>query len=867
MGVVYLARDTKLDRDVALKLLPADFANDPDRLRRFELEARSASALNHPAIIAIYDLGQAESQPYISMELVDGQTLRQLLQAGPLQTRRALQVAAPIADGLAKAHEAGIVHRDLKPENLMVSRDGFAKILDFGLAKLGGEMDARATMETATEKGTRPGSVVGTVGYMSPEQASGGQADSRSDQFSFGLVLYEMLTGERAFKRSTAVETLSAIIRDDPAPVRQLNSSVPAPVQWIVDRCLAKNPSERYGSTRDLARDLASARDHFSELTSSGATAVSSAAPATRVRRREVAAWILAAAFAVGALTLLLRPTTSTTTDLDRTVRFTIAPPKDVNFSWSIGTSPFALSPDGRHLVFAGMGADKRRGLWLHSFDSLVSRALPGTEGAFGPFWSPDGLAVGFFTFNRLKRVSVSGGDVATICDARYGGGATWNRDGVILFAPAIDSALFRVPATGGTPTPVTELDAAREEGAHVKPQFLPDGRRFVFGIVGGDTAGQYVASLDSPERKRLLLDQLMLGFSAPDFLFFMRDRTLMAQRFDLTRLDLTGEPIRVAEGVDRLGYSATFAVSENGTLVYWTGDRTITQPTWFRRDGTVAGTLGPPAAYMNVALSFDGRQAAVDRFDQTPGIWLLDPARGTSTRATTGAIYESTPVWSPDASHFVFAAARDAPPNLYLKRIGAAGEDERLFRTTLQSFPQSWSRDGRYISYVTIDPKTSADVWLVPMTGDRKPAPFLQTPFYEHQSRISPDGKWMAYSSNESGRQDVYVTAFPSPGRKWPVSTDGGGFPIWRRDGRELFYRAADGTLMAVPVASGSDFAPGAPIPLFKPQANLGALGLGTFYDVAPDGRFLVNVFVERTSPPATVVLNWRPDSSSSRR
>ena len=513
-------------------------------------------------------------------------------------------------------------------------------------------------------------------------------------------------------------------------------------------------------------------------------------------------------------------------------------------------------------------GADKRRGLWLHSFDSLVSRALPGTEGAFGPFWSPDGLAVGFFTHDRLKRVSISGGDVATICDARYGGGATWNRDGVILFAPAIDSALFRVPATGGTPTPVTVLDPAREESAHVKPLFLPDGRHFVFGIIGGDTAGQYVASLDSPERKRLSLESSMLGFSAPDFLFFMRDRTLMAQRFDLKRLDLTGEPIRVAEGVDRLGFSATFAVSESGTLVYWTGDRTITQPTWFRRDGTAAGTLGPPAAYMNVALSFDGRQAAVDRFDLTPGIWLLDPARGTSTRATSGAIYESTPVWSPDASHFVFAAARDAPPNLYLKRIGAPGEDERLFRTTLQSFPQSWSRDGRYISYVTIDPKTSADIWLVPMTGDRKARHRF---FKRHsmslilESRPTVDG-WRTPRTSPGGRTST-SRRFPSPGRKWPVSTNGGGFPVWRRDGRELFYRAADGTLMAVPVAPGTDFAPGAPIPLFKPRANLGALGLGTFYDVAPDGRFLINVFVERTSPPATVVLNWRPDSSSSRR
>ena len=463
--------------------------------------------------------------------------------------------------------------------------------------------------------------------------------------------------------------------------------------------------------------------------------------------------------------------------------------------------------------------------------------------------------------------MSISGGDVATICDARYGGGATWNRDGVILFAPAIESALFRVPATGGTPTPVTVLDTSHGESAHIHPLFLPDGRHFLFGILGSDTAGQYVASLDSPERKRVSREWSMLGFSAPDFLFFMRDRILMAQRFDLKRLELTGEEIRVAEGVDRLGFSATFAVSEGGTLVHWTGDRTITQPTWFQRDGTAAGTLGPPAAYMNVALSFDGRQAAVDRFDQTPGIWLLDPARGTSTRLTSGAFYESTPVWSPEGDRLVFAAARDTPPNLFLKRIGAPGEDERVFHTTVQSFPQSWSRDGNYVSYVTVNTKTSADVWLVPITGDRKPTPFLQTPFHEHQSRISPAGKWMAYTSNESGRQNVYVTGFPDPGRKWPVSTNGGAFPVWRRDGRELFYYAADGTLMAVPVAPGTDFAPGAPIPLFKPRAHLGALGLGTFYDVAPDGRFLINIFVERTSPPATIVLNWRPGSTPAQR
>jgi Tol biopolymer transport system component len=857
MGEVYLAHDTKLDRDVALKLLPAELAGDAKRLRRFELEARAASALKHPAIVAIYDLGQAESQPYISMELVEGQTLRQILQAGSMPLRRALQVAAPIADGLAKAHEAGIVHRDLKPENLMVSHDGFAKILDFGLAKLVDDSDARVAVPTVTDGGTRPGSVMGTVGYMSPEQASGDTVDNRSDQFSFGLVLYEMLTGQRAFSRPTAVETLSAIIREDPTHVGQLNPSVPAPLRWIVDRCLAKNPADRYGSTRDLARDLASARDHFSELTSSGATAVSAATPVVRTRPRELVAWALVATVALAALAVVLRRSSATIGDSGRTVRFTISPPEGTNFAWSIGASPFAVSPDGRHLVFTVLG-DNKRSLWLRSFDSLVARALPGTEGAFGPFWSPDSLAVGFFTQNSLKRTSISGGDVATICEARFGGGATWNRDSVIVFAPAIDSPLFRVAAAGGSPTPVTTLDPVHEESAHMGPLFLPDGRHFLFSIAGRDNSGTYVASLDSPERKRVSLEPSMLGFSAPDFLFFIHDRTLMAQRLDLQRLELTGEPTRVAEGVDRLGPSAPFAVSPSGTIVYWTGDRVITQPTWFQRDGSAAATLGSPAAYMNVALSPDGRQAAFDRFDLTPGIWLLDRARDTATRATFGGIYESTPVWSPDGGAFVLAAARDTPPNLYLKRIGVAGDEERLIRNTLQSFPQSWSPDGRFIAYVTVDPKTLADIWLVPTAGDRKPTPFIQTPFAEQHARISPDGRWMAYSSNESGRLNVYVTRFPDAGSKWPVSTNGGAFPVWRRDGRELFYRAPDGMLMAVPVAPGPDFAPGSPIPLFKPRAAIGGLGHGTFYDVAPDGRFLINIFVERTSPPATVVVNW---------
>jgi Tol biopolymer transport system component len=863
MGEVYRARDTKLDRDVALKLLPPDLVNDPGRLRRFELEARAIAGLNHPAIVAIYELGQLGSQPFISMELVNGMTVREMLEEGALPPRRALQVAAPIADGLAKAHEAGIVHRDLKPENLMVSHDGFGKILDFGLAKLVADPDSRAgypSVTTITSHGTNPGTTLGTVGYMSPEQASGLAADHRSDQFSFGLVLYEMLTGRRAFSRATSVETLSAIIRDEPASLRELNPAIPVPVQWIVDRCLAKAPSDRYASTRDLARDLATARDHFSQLTASGVAGVPAAASGVRAGRRERIAWALVATLLAAALALVFRVTSRPPADVAVPVRFALSPPQDVSFAWTIGSPPFAVSPDGRHLAFTASGPDRRRRVWLHSFDSIESRPIAGTEGAFGPFWSPDGRAIGFFTPDRLKRVSLAGGDATVICDAQYGGGATWNRDGVIVFAPRIDTPLYRVPATGGTPTALTTLDAARSEGAHIGPMFLPDGRHFVFVIIGGDAAGSYVASLDSAERTRISADALALGFSAPDLLFYMRDRMLMVQRIDLQRFSLLGEPVRVAEEVDRLGPSAAFGASVNGTLVYWPGSRVITQPTWFQRNGTAAGTLGPPAAYMNVALSPGAAQAAVDRFDQTPGIWLLHRARGTATRATFGGVYESTPVWSPDAAAFVFAAARDTPPNLYVKRIGVSGEEERLFRNSFQMFPQSWSSDGRFIAYVTIKPQTRGDIWLFPMTGDRKPTPFLQTQFDERTARISPDGRWMAYSSDESGSDSVYVTRFPQPGGQWSVSPEGGSFPVWRHDSRELFYRAPGGMLMAVPIGAGTDFEPGVAVPLFNPSAAVGTLGLGTFYDVAPDGRFLINVFVERTSPPATVVLNWRP-------
>ena len=857
MGEVYRAYDPKLNRDVALKVLPEALVQDAGRLRRFELEARSASALNHPAIVAIYDLGEVDHHHYMTMELVEGQTLREILAAGAVPARRALQIAAQVADGLAKAHDAGIVHRDVKPENLMVSHDGFAKILDFGLAKLTDE--ASAAQNTRTEHDTRPGSVMGTVAYMSPEQAQGLALDGRSDQFSFGLVLYELLSGRRPFLRPTPPETLAAVIRDEPPPLSEVAPTIPAPVRWIVDRCLAKLPAERYASTRDLARDLSNARDHLSELSGSGGANAASR-PRSRIAAREMLAWALGATALVALLTLWVRGPAPESSVPTAPVRFTIAPPDQRSFFSTVGAFPFAMSPDGRKLAFVAAGGDRPRQLWLRSFDALSALPIAGTEGAQNPFWSPDGGSIGFFARGRLKRVSIAGGAVATISEinGQGGGGGSWSRDDVILYSPSIEGPIYRVMATGGTPTPLTSLDVTHGDTAHMSPLFLPDGRHFLFLLFGGDREGIYVGAVDSPSLTRISPEVSTIGLGPADSLFFVRDQTLFAQHFDLERLQIVGEATRVAEGVQTLGPTSMFSVSARGSVVYWTGSRTITQPTWVTRAGATAGTVGPPGEYVNIALSHDGKHLLADRFAGQPSIWSVDIVRGTSMRETAGRRYQSTPLWAPDDKGFAFAAAIDTPPNLYFRLVGASTE-ERLLHSPVQHFPQSWSPDGRYLAYMTVLPKSGQDIWLLSMTGDRQSTPFLQTPANESVARISPDGKWLAYMSNESGPFGVFVTRFPTPGGKWQISTKGGTYPMWSRDGRELFYLAPDGALMAVAVKSGAEFEPGVPVRLFTPNAFVSGLGIGSFYDVAPDGRFLINLLVETTSPPAVVILDWK--------
>jgi len=853
MGEVYRARDSRLDRHVALKLLPDELASDPERLIRFEREAKAASALNHPAIVTIYEVGTTGRQPWISMELVEGDTLRAMLASGPLPLRRTLAIVAQLADGLAKAHDAGIVHRDLKPENVMVTGDGFAKILDFGLARLNDASDVAVTRPTV---GTRPGAVMGTLAYMSPEQASGAVVDFRSDQFSFGAVLYEMLTGERAFERWSSVDTLSAILRDDPRPMGELNVTIPPPVRWIVERCVEKRAADRYGSTRDLARDLANARDHLSEMSAAPVVAPddTSRGVPTRTIWREAIPWALAVVLPLATAGVLLRRApTDETPRIASALRFTLAAPEN----GVIGKGKFAVSPDGRRLALVVTEKEATR-LWVRPLDSLAWQALAGTDGATDPFWSRDGVTIGFFAGDKLKRVAASGGEVRTICDSDGEGlGGAWGSDDVIVLGQ--QTGLHRVQAAGGTPVRLTSV-AARAGDVDFWPTFLPDGRSFLFQRLGGERTGIYLAALDATEP--VLLKQFStrvtsLGFTEPNFILFVDDGTLKAQALNAERTRLADDVIRVADNVYTDPPSTSFSVSAGGLLAYWTGRQDITELTWVRRDGTPSGLPIARGAFSSFALSRNGRYLVVGRNDTTPAsVWTFDLERGSSSRLTFDD-YAQVPIFSPDASRVAFGSARGNPPNIYTTTVGAAHQSDRLTHSALVEFPADWSPDGQHLLFTRLDPKTGYDLWAVPMSGERVARPVLNSAFAESEAAVSPNGRWLAYTSDETGRLQVYVTTFPIPGERWPVSTAGGLSPAWSADGRELFYRDKQ-RIMSVAITSASRFEAAVPKVLFELQ-GLPPEQEQQPFRVAPDGRFLVNMVVERISPPLTVVTDWR--------
>jgi serine/threonine protein kinase/Tol biopolymer transport system component len=869
MGEVYAARDVRLGRKVAIKLLPATIAGDADRLRRFEQEARAIGMLNHPNVLTIHDLDLRGETPFIVSELLEGETLRDRIKRGAIPMHKALDFAMQIARGLAAAHERGVVHRDLKPENLFLTRDERVKILDFGLAKLAQTPSASAAANSIVLPvfHTEPGKVMGTAGYMSPEQVRGDEADSRADMFAFGTIMHEMLTGERPFRGDTAVETMNAILKTDPPNLPDSLASQSPGLQRLIHRCLEKRPEQRFQSSSDLGFALeALTETHSRSMTTSQPTLHLSGQQtlvtrrANRFDRMKWMGWIVAVVSLLAAIGLAVaryrRPPT-----VMGTLRLSVPPPEK-----AIRMGEPAISPDGRRLAFVA-ATEGRPLLWVRPLGSLTAQPLPGTEGAAAPFWSPDSRAIGFFAQGKLKKIALSGEPPATLCDAPAGRGGAWNRDGVILFVPHPNAGIHRVPATGGTPAPVTAPDAARQESSHLWPGFLPDGRRFLYLVTGqqANEAGIYLASLDGREKQRLTT-ATSGALVAGDYLLFVRDGTLLAQAFDGSRV--TGEPLRLAEQMDAGGFGRSgFTASETGVLVY--GARNTgagnQQLQWVDREGKLLAEPGAEGTYIGVALAPDETRLAASRPDQQTGttdLWLLDLTRGAQQRFTLDPANDMFPLWSPDGGRLAWTSSRDGASSLYAKAASGGEQDELLLRSPHQKTATDWSADGRFLLFQDSDPKTKWDVWALPLGGNRPPVPLLQSAFNETGGRLSPDGRWLAWASDESGRNEIYVQAFQSngtlAGSRWQVSTSGGDGPRWRRDSKELFY-AAEGKLRAVEVRGGAAFEAGATRELFDLRA---ARAMGG-YGVSGDGRkFLLAVNTEdRSASPFTIVLNWAAD------
>ncbi len=801
------------------------------------------------------------------MELLEGESLADRLQKGPLPLDQVVKFGAQVADALDAAHKQGIVHRDLKPGNVVLTKTG-AKLLDFGLARTGAGTPAfsdSTALPTEARPLTTAGTILGTFQYMAPEQLEGAEADARTDIFALGALLYEMATGRRAFDGKSKTSLIAAILSTQPPPISQVQPVMPPALDHVVKKCLEKDPDDRWQSAHDVA----------SELRWIGEAGSQAGVPATlslRRRSRERLAWLLAGG--LGLLWLLtLVPATLHWRERapERTaVRFTIPPPDKSAFATF---DVPAVSPDGKSIVFvAAPTGGGRSTLWMRSLESLSAQLLPGTEGGYYAFWSPDARAVAFFGDGALKKIEMAGGGAQTLCAASGAGGGAWNQHGEILFAGAV-SPILRVPAGGGEPKPVTTLDTSRGQTQHRWPSFLPDGRHFVYLARGPQQAanGIFVGSLDSSEVQPLVSVDSPAVYVPPGYLLYVRDGTLMAQPFDAGKRRLSGDASPVAEQIAQVGAAAgrAFSVSSNRVLAYRTGaSLTQVQLAWLDRTGHRLATLGETADYSNPALSPDGKRVAVGRRDPKSlmrDLWLFDLERGTASRLTFDPADDFNPAFSPDGTRILFTSTRKGPRDIYGKASTGVGEDEPVLESENAKNVDDLSPDGRLVVYDTgggVGAEAANDVWVAPLDGDRKPIPFLVRPFIDTQARVSPDGRFIAYTSDESGAQEVYVMDFPKPTGKWKVSTDGGAEPQWRRDGRELFYVSGrPPKLMAVDVrAVGATFQAGVPRALF--EANLDPrTTVRNRYIPSPDGqRFLMIAPAEQAGPtPLTVVLNWR--------
>jgi Tol biopolymer transport system component/tRNA A-37 threonylcarbamoyl transferase component Bud32 len=856
MGEVYKARDTRLERTVAVKVLPQHLSSSPEVRQRFEREAKTISQFSHSHICALYDVGREGETEYLVMEFLEGETLADRLARGPIPIDQTLRIGVEILAALDAAHRSGIVHRDLKPGNVMLTKSG-VKLLDFGLAKLAAApvsgVSQATSLPTALQESqplTTRGTILGTFQYMAPEQLEGGEAEPRSDIFAFGCVLYEMLTGQKAFSGKSQASLIGSIMNSDPAPISSIQPMIPASLDRIVKGCLAKEPEHRWSTAHDVMLQL-------QWIAEGGSLAGVPAPVVARRKNREKLAWglfaaalLAAAALAVGFVRRAPKPAPL--------VRFDVVPPPEV----ATMDVP-RISPDGRFLAFDATDMEGKARIWVRALNSLTAQPLAGTDGGVRPFWSPDSRYVGFIADGVMKKVDVTGGPPTKICDAPGGSDGTWSPAGVILWDGSGNDPLYRVSAAGGTRSVAVALDAAKKETSVGWPQFLPDGKHFIYLVTGEkpEDSAYWIGSIDSKDKKMLAPAQTLVQYAPPGQLLFVRDRTLVAQPFDASALKITGEAVPLAEkiGTDNVGL-ARFSVSGNGVLAYRTGE-TGGRLLWRDRSGKELDTLGDPGDYANPTLSPSGDRLAFNLTDPRSGkgdIWIRDLARGVNSRFTLGAGNNVRPVWSPDASAIVFASDRGGAFDLYEKSAKGAGEEKLLLHSDDPKSPASWTKDGKYVAYSSRNAKTQFDLWALPTSGDKKPMPIAVSPFSEQSAMFSPDGRYVAYVSNESGRDEIYVQTFPEPGGKWQVSNEGGNDPSWREDGKEIYYRSPDQKLMAVEIHGGADFQAGVPQALFPIRIRVG--NPRNKYTPYPDGqRFMIAAPLGRDAmSPTTIVLNW---------
>jgi serine/threonine protein kinase len=854
MGEVYCARDTRLERTVAIKILPGHLADRSNLRERFDREAKTIASLNHPHICTLYDVGREGSTDYLVMEYIEGETLAQRLTKGPLPLEQVLQYAIEIADALDKAHRKGITHRDLKPGNIMLTKSG-TKLLDFGLAKLT-QIDKPATpyteLPTQREAITAEGTILGTLQYMAPEQVEGKEADARTDVFAFGVVVYEVATGKKAFEGKSQASLMAKILETDPPSMSALAPMTPPSLDHVVRRCLAKDPDDRWQSARDICEQLRWISESGPQ-TAPAAPSAGQQKPASRMARI-VMATVLAVAVIAAVFFYLHR-----TPPVERqAVRFTIGPPEKGGFTLGLSSVAIALSPDGSKVVFSASTGYSGPQLWVRALDAQSAQALPGTENGSSAFWSPDSRSIAFSADGKLKKITLSSGAVETLAEVQPTAG-TWSRDGVVLFI-ADNGTLVRVPESGGTVTPVTTLDASRSESEHVWPHFLPDGKHFLYfaeSIGKPENNAIFVGSLDSKDRKLLVKANSNPIYVPPGYLLYNRQGTLMAQPFDADRLQLTGDAVPIAEGLafNPFGSYAPFSASDNGVLAYRGGGGAVPLTLeWVSREGAAQPLAATPHNYTFPKISPDGKRVAVGIEEAGGGqVWVYDTTRDALSRLTFDGTTNVDPIWTHDGKRIVFKGKGN---HLFWQPADGGGAAEQLTsdQRSRNDLPGNWSPDGQALLFMETLPVRDLFVFSL---KDRKAQPFDTGEVGASSPCFSPDGRWIAYTSNESGRTEVYVRPYPGPGGKWQVSTDGGTEPAWNPKGRELFYRSGQ-KMMTVDYTEQSEFSAGKPKMLFEGPYVPSPRSLAD-YDVTSDGqRFLMLKNAEQKPGEISVVLNW---------